>query len=172
MLDKGLTLKPELTAARLRELLHYDPETGLFKRRHGRRAGAIAGSRNPSHGYIIVRVDGREYRAHRLAWLYVNGCWPVEQVDHRDGDRQNNAFSNLRECNNAENSQNRRRRSDNASGFVGVTWDRQVCRWRSQIKKAGRNVCLGFFDDPARAHSAYLHAKASLHEFQRTPRPS
>lgn len=172
MLDKGLTLKPELTAARLRELLDYDPGTGVFRHKHGKRAGKIAGSIRPPKNYRYLIVDGHHYSAHRAAWLYVTGEWPADQIDHRDGLPDSNAFRNLRECTNAENCQNRAKRSDNESGFVGVTWDRRNKRWRSQIKLEGRNHFLGFFDDPALGGAAYLEAKKTRHAFQPVPRPS
>lgn len=170
VLTKGLTLKTELTAARLRELLHYDPETGIFIRARGCRAGKATGAMRPPKNYLYISVNGASYSAHRLAWMYVTGAWPKDQIDHRDGDRANNAFTNLRECGNAENSQNRGIRSDNASGFVGVTWDRKRKAWRSQIKKSGRNYFLGWFATPSAASEAYLLAKADLHKFQPAPR--
>lgn len=85
--------RDELTAGRLRELLHYNPETGTFtwiaRSAHGShiRIGAIAGSSPNSNGYLQIRADGRTYKAHRLAWLYVNGEWPRADIDHKNGVR-------------------------------------------------------------------------------------
>ena len=106
-----------LTLQRLREVLSYDPDTGLFtwKKRTGSRAvvGAIAGTAN-NGGYIQVSIDGVLYYAHRLAWLYMTGEWPEAEVDHarmRPGD---NRWDQIREASRSQNEQNKRRRSDNS----------------------------------------------------------
>lgn len=162
----------ELTAERLRELLHYDPETGVFTRLVARQAypvGSVAGYQG-TNGYIRVGLDGKSYRAHRLAWLYVYGRWPQDEVDHVDGVRSNNMFANLRECSRSENNQNRTAYACNAEGLLGVTWHRASKAWVAQIKVEGRTTHLGRFDTPKQAHAAYLAAKQQLHTFQPTPR--
>lgn len=162
MLTKGLALKTELTAERLRELLHYDPETGVFTRRTGGWRGKAAGNVRPPHGYRYIHVAGRQYRAARLAWLYMTGSWPVKQIDHRDRNRLNDAWQNLRQCTNAENSWNRGKRSDNTSGFVGVTWNKKRRSWQAQIKVNGKNRVLGFSTCPSDGHTLYLRAKREI----------
>lgn len=159
----------KLTAERLRELFRYDPETGQFTRRvaigrHGCFvAGSVAGSLKKC-GYIYVCVDHISHRAHRLAWLYVTGHWPADQIDHMDGDRTNNRIANLREATNAENRQNERKaRRSSKSGLLGVTASGR--RWRACIKLDGRTRQLGRFSTPEAAHMAYLAAKAELHPF-------
>lgn len=159
-----------LTAWRLRELLHYDPLTGVFTwvkdaGRWGRiKAGSVAGHQN-SRGYMQIRVDERMYKAHRLAWLYMTGKWPEHQIDHISGVRHENAWCNLREATNSQNQQNvRKARSDNKCGLLGVSRDRD--RWKAQIKIDGSNKSLGTFDTPEQAHAAYLEAKARMHPFQ------
>jgi hypothetical protein len=126
-----------LTVERLKELLHYDPETGVFTRkllRGAKRAGAIAGSANWK-GYICIHINGRNYRAHRLAWLYVTGNWPYAQIDHVDRDKANNKFANLREATNKQNHENLdRRRKDNTSGHRGVYWYKPYRRWMAIIR--------------------------------------
>lgn len=163
-----------VTAGRLRELLHYDPETGGFTRRvggRGLRRGAAAGS-VMADGYLSVRIDGRRYQAHRLAWLYMTGELPAAQIDHRDGDRANNKIANLREATAAENNQNCGRTKRNTSGFVGAHWHRGSRRWHAKISVAGRKLYLGSFDAAEEAHAAYLDAKFRLHSFQPVPRIS
>ena len=162
-----------LTAERLREILNYDPDTGVFTWRvpKGRRvkAGAVAGCDNGDE-YIRIRIDGRDYRAHRLAWLYVHGCWPSDQLDHINGNRSDNRMSNLREATPAENNQNRAISSKNTSGFPGVHWHRAKCKWQAQINVNGKKRHLGWLSDPAEAHAAYTAAKARLHTFNPTVR--
>lgn len=161
-----------VTGERLRELLHYDPETGVFTWRvGGRRArlGEAAGCVETC-GYLRITIDGRQYYAHRLAWLYVTGAWPADQLDHRDGDRTNNRFDNLREATHAENGQNRTTQKNNTSGFAGVHWHLGDRRWHARIRVGGRRVHLGSFDTPEEAHAAYIEAKARLHDFQPVPR--
>lgn len=170
VLCKGLALKTELTAARLRELLHYDKATGFFWKRSpfAKKSVLVDGLRrvgkmNSTNGYVYVSADGRVYRAHRLAWLYVYGVWPTEQLDHKDRNRENNAIRNLRECNNAENSYNRGIRDDNTSGYIGVTWNRGRGKWQSQIKRGGNNKVLGLFECPREAYEEYKSAKKDIH---------
>jgi len=168
MLIEGLTLKTELTAERLRELLHYDPETGLFswlvhRRRH--KAGAIAGCiRND--GYCRITIDGIGYFAHRIAWLYAYREAPSAQIDHIDGDRANNAISNLRQASNSENCQNRAIRSDSSTGMPGVGWQKKHGKYQAKIGINGKRHSLGLFDTAKDANEAYLKAKSQLHNFQ------
>ena len=156
----------DLTAQRLRELLHYDPETGVFTRlisRQGLRAqvGDVAGSKN-SHGYIGISVDGRLYRAHRLAWLFMRGGWPTGDIDHIDGDRANNRFDNLRDVSTSVNMQNQRRAQPrNASGYLGVT--RHGNRFEASIKLDGVNRYIGSYATPEEAHASYMAEKRRLH---------
>jgi hypothetical protein len=150
----------ELTAARLRELLHYDSETGEFTRRTIVRK--VSASAKKGDGYVYISVDGHRYRAHRLAWLYVTGNWPAHGLDHRDGDKTNNRFANLREASQLANTQNQRRpHRDNKLGLLGVSQFRN--RYRAQIQTAGQLKRLGWFDTPEEAHAAYVAAKRREH---------
>ena len=164
-----------LTAERLRGALHYDPATGQFTwlSAGSRRAGKVAGGDGGGlhyEGYWVIHVDGRSYRAHRLAWLYTHGEWPAEQIDPINGDRADNRIVNLREATNRENQQNRAKRADNTSGYMGVSWQKIPGKWQAQIMKAGRKYHLGRYDTAEEAHAAYLAAKAQMHPFQSTPR--
>lgn len=158
--------KIPLTQARLKELLHYDPETGIFTRRigsGGKLAGSIAGSRD-SCGYLQSKVDGRGHLNHRLAFLYTTGMFPPAHIDHINGVVDDNRWCNLRHTSRSENLHNQGEpRRDNTSGFLGVSWSKDKQKWRAQIKLHGRIYHLGYFDDPAVAHAAYLAAKDNLH---------
>jgi hypothetical protein len=147
----------ELTVARLRGLLHYDPETGVFtwRVRVGNRVpGDVAGIARP-RGYYEVTVGGRVYRAHRLAWFYVHGEWPADQIDHVNGDPSDNRLANLRPAARSQNNANRKR-CPNASGYKGVSRDRT--RWKAQICVDGQRFNLGYFGCPVEAHAAYVRA--------------
>lgn len=147
-----------LTAERLRELLHYDPETGVFRRLADRGpngpAGAIAGNTN-AQGYVIISIDHRAYRAHRLAFLYMTGRWPGGHVDHRDGQGDNNRWSNLRPASATESSRNRR--GWGSSGLKGV-WTEGDDRWRARIYVNSIAVHLGCFRTAEDASAAYAAA--------------
>lgn len=155
-----------VTQERLKELLHYDPETGVFIRRTSvnncYKAGEIAGSVN-TLGYIVLGVDRRFYKAHRLAWLYMTGDWPASQVDHINRVKNDNRWVNLRAATNAQNMQNKAKRSDNTSGFVGVVWVPRLNKWAARITVGGRTIQLGCFDSPFAAHDARVAAAAIHH---------
>lgn len=155
----------KLTAERLRELLHYDPETGVFKWRVGRRgtarAGTIAG-RLHRDGYRRIQVDGVSYAAGPLAWLYMKSEWPAGQIDHENCARDDNWFTNLREANGSQNNMNTRLRRTNTSGFKGVTFHKACGRWQAGIRHAGRHRHLGLFDTATEAHAAYCKAALEI----------
>lgn len=161
-----------LTFDRLRELLFYDGETGTFLWRNTRSGvpdiSVPAGGIN-KRGYVLIRVYGERYRAHRLAWLYCYGRWPIDVIDHRDGNPANNRIENLREASQSQNQGNRRRPSSNTSGYKGVYWHAHAQKWAAQIRNSGHKRHLGFFVDPADAHNAYLQAAADIFgEFARS----
>jgi hypothetical protein len=157
-----------LTAERLRELLAYDPETGLFRVLRAlpkcqREVGQVIGDSLSKAGYAMMCIEGRRYRAHRLAWLYVTGEWPSNEIDHINGIRNDNRFENLRDVPGRINSQNQRKAKPfNQSGILGATKKRN--RWSSAIGINGKTVRLGVFDTPEEAHAAYVKAKRELHE--------
>lgn len=139
-----------LTAERLREVLHYDPVTGVFtwlrrqdgnEKWNGRWAGKSAGSLSDK-GYILIRVDYSRYRAHRLAYLYMENYIP-EEVDHIDHCRSNNAWDNLRDADRTSNGQNVSMHATNTSGFTGVYWNKEKGLWQAQITVNGKNISLG-----------------------------
>lgn len=156
-----------LTVEELRRVLAYDPESGVFKWRVtlSRRAvsGKRAGSKN-TIGYIEIGIANVSYLAHRLAWLYVTGEWPQNEIDHRDGSRANNSFANLRDIPHAGQQQNyRRARRDSILGYLGVS--RNGKRFSATIQLSGKRTYLGTFDTPRAAHAAYVAEKRRIHEF-------
>lgn len=154
-----------LTVSRVNEVLHYDPDTGHFTWRLktcrktvvGKRAGALAGG---SRRYI--GIDGNKYHEHRLAFLIVTGSWPEGDVDHIDGDPSNNRWSNLRPASRTMNLGNQKRRKDNRSGHKGVMWDSQKRQWYASIRRDNKKYHLGYFQDPAQAHKAYMDKAVTL----------
>ena len=160
-------VKHQLTADRLRSLLEYDCILGIFTwrlnvGRHGRIKIGTTAATNTSDGYIKIKVDGRSYLAHRLAWLHITGAWPIDNIDHIDGNKKNNAISNLRDVSKSINAQNQRGpMSNNTHGFMGVSPNKN--RWSARIKLDGKHYHLGNFSTPEDAHTAYLDAKRKLH---------
>jgi hypothetical protein len=165
-----------LTAAQARELLRYDRDTGkLFYRRDiyvgrpgriFRKEGDEAGCLIPS-GYIVICIDYVHFRAHRLAWLIETGDWPTHEIDHRDMDRSNNRWANLREATGVQNRANSKKRAK--SGFKGVITPKHAPNcFVAQISVEGKPVYLGTFRSPEEAHAAYLEAAIRHHgEFAR-----
>lgn len=155
-------MKP--TQTRLKELFDYDPETGAFTRlkcKRSDRVGQVAGHINKK-GYVVISVDNRLHYAHRLAWVYIHGMWPTDQIDHRDTNKANNRLDNLREANDSTNQQNRRTAKRNtASGLLGAYQSR--AGWSSRIRVDGKTTYLGTFTSAELAHQAYLAAKRQLH---------
>jgi HNH endonuclease/AP2 domain len=160
-----------LTQERLKELLHYDPETGVFTwiATKARRVsnGDVAGGicrlkRSSGLSYRLINIDRMPRGAHRLAWLYVYGYIP-RQIDHIDGDGLNNRISNLRPCSNTQNRANTGRTIANHSGFKGVSWSKNAKRWRSTINSGCRQIHLGYFDSPESAHAAYRAKAYAVH---------
>lgn len=159
-----------LDHANLLRLLTYDATTGVFRWRAkpARRimVGSEAGGANNFGGwfYHVIKIENVSYLAHRLAFFYMLGRWPVAEIDHRDGDGLNNSWSNLREATRAENAQNMGISKRNRTGFPGVTPFRRG--WRSEICIRGIRKHLGVYDTPEAAAIAYKNAKRELHLYQ------
>lgn len=138
-----------LTQNQLKEILHYDPETGIFTWLVTLNSRAITG-REAGHvghtGYIRIRYKGVEYLGHRLAWLYVHGEWPPNHLDHINHIRSDNRIANLRESSYAKNAKNQSKSSRNKSGVVGVSWYKRDSKWIALISNRGKLVNLGKFD--------------------------
>ena len=158
------------TAHQLREMISYDPVTGVFKWLYNSRNTRIGQEAGYRDRYVQIGISGRVYTAHRLAWLYMTGEWPTADLDHINGDKHDNRWDNLREADRSENNQNLGMRSDNKSGFKGVWWNQANRNWSAQIQHRGKRHCLGNYPTPEEAYAAYLAAKRKLHTFQPVPR--
>jgi len=154
-----------ITQTELKELLHYDPETGDFtwlKNRGSRaRIGGRAGS-TESTGYIQICIKKKLYMAHRLAWFYIHGEWPPAFIDHIDGNRSSNILKNLRSVTRCENQQNQKLYRTNKSGISGVFWVQRLRKWRVNIQKDKKYDYLGAYDNIFDAACAKFSAQHRL----------
>lgn len=156
-----------ITAERLREVLDYDPDTGVFLWRvalcNRVRAGSVAG-RIDKDGRRRVMIAKATYFASRLAWFYVYGDWPAGHIDHINGCRADDRLANLRDVTRAMNMQNQARaHRSNRSGLIGAHWCSKSGAYRSSIWLGGKNHHLGHFDTAEEAHQAYVNAKLERH---------
>ena len=148
-----------LSQESLKEVLAYSKRSGIFRWKTARsqqKVGAIAGSFDKD-GYRVIRVFSQNYRAHRLAWFYVLGIWP-KQIDHKDTQRDNNRWNNLREATHSQNHANQRLHCDSRTKMKGVTKRKGYQRWRARIVVQGKEIHLGLFSTPELAHTAYIQA--------------
>ena len=157
-----------MTQDEVKKILNYDPETGLFhwKIKPCKRfpAGMQAGSN--VDGYIRIHTNGRQYGAHRLAWLYIHGVEPEHQIDHINGNPSDNRIVNLRQATALENAQNiRKPQKNNTHGNLGVTYDPKKKLWRARIGFNGIRKYIGKFKTQEQAAQAYLKAKRAMHPF-------
>ena len=156
-----------LTAEDVRKFLNYDPDTGVFTRKittsYRAMAGDICCAKN-EQGYATISIRSSIYRAHRLAWLYVTGNWPRNEIDHINGDRSDNRWVNLRDIPGCINVQNKRKAQSNSkTGLLGASWNAKDQKFASRIKANGKYLSLGYHDTAESAHAAYLNAKRRLH---------
>ncbi len=155
----------KLNLSRLKEVLEYSPDSGLFTWlvSTGRVCvGTIAGSIKDS-GYIMIRIDGTRYPAHRLAWFYCFEEWPSLMLDHIDRNKANNRLDNLREANMSDNMKNTDMRT-NSSGFRGVSLVKKTGKFLAQIKINGINKNLGHYNTPEEASDVYWLAVDKLND--------
>lgn len=152
----------KLTQERLKELLHYDPESGNFtwlvSTSNSVKVGDVAGGVN-GRGYLLIRVDTLLYSAHHLAVLYMKGVWPKDLVDHKDTNRVNNSWNNLRECNSFQNQMNRKRNKNSTTGVKGVT----ASKGRKTFKVVVGKKYYGSFKDIESATEAAMKIRENLH---------
>lgn len=154
-----------LTAERLRAVLHYDPTTGLFtwiKPTSNRvKVGQVA--KRTKRDYVTIRIDKVTYAAGRLAWLYMRGVWPTNEIDHWNGDHGDNVWTNLRDVTHKINQQNIREPHRDSTGLLGVI-RRESGRFEAKLWVGDRYKNLGHFDTAEDAHAAYVKAKRIYHE--------
>lgn len=155
-----------LTQDELKSQLHYNHETGIFiwivSPSNNIKAGSVAGGKH-HNGYIYIKINYKTYSAHRLAWLYMTGRFPLNEIDHRNGIKDANWISNLKDVTHSENLQNKYiAQKNNKCGILGVSPNGK--NWRASIRYKGKTISLGTFKFVEQAHSAYLIAKRDLHE--------
>jgi hypothetical protein len=159
-----------ITQLELKSFLLYDDETGRFtwlQSRNNGMLGKLAGSKN-GDGYITISINNKRYQAHRLAFLYMTGEFPPDQVDHIDRNRANNAWKNLRQCSQAENSKNVLITKSNTSGYRGVTFSKKAKKWLAQGLLNGKRFHIGYYQTPELASAGYQEfAKANHGAFYR-----
>lgn len=159
-----------LSSGKLKTILNYDPATGHFTYLVKTHARVVIGARAGTvgrDGYRTISVDSAEVPEHRAAFLWMTGCWPAEgmEVDHIDGVRDNNAWSNLRAIPKYANLQNRKKaRIDSSTGLMGVMPNGSGYTARIKLPGHKQKTNLGTFKTPEEAHAAYLKAKRELHE--------
>ncbi len=154
----------------LHQILSYDPDTGVFtwidplrnpQVKAGDRAGCVRQKARPgASGYRVIKIGGKSYAEHRLAWLYMVGEWPEHEIDHINRDTLCNRFDNLRPATRKQNAENRGARAGAMSGFRGVSWSGG--RWNAVIMHFGKQKMLGSFDDIELAKAARLKAEAEM----------
>lgn len=153
-----------LTQGRLKELLHYSPETGLFVwliRRSGNvPAGRVAGGLNQD-GYWMIEIDGRGYGAHRLAFLYMLGRWPAGVADHENRRRSDNRWGNLRDATHGQNVANSGLRKNNTLGYRGIR--RHGKKFAAYASVDGKQKYLGLFDTAVQAGTVVQQERVRLH---------
>jgi hypothetical protein len=174
----------KLTAEDIRQLLDYDPETGVFiwKERNGdpgfnkKYAGKPAGRRDRGSIYDAIHIGGnqsgaRRYYCHVLAYLWMTGSWPADQIDHRNGDRWDNRWENLRPATRSENVRNRKIQKNNSNGLKGVIYmpRNKNKKYTARIMVNGKSISLKYHYTAEEAHAAYVEASKKYHgEFSRT----
>lgn len=154
-----------ITQDELKRILKYNPYTGVFTSKvdsKNKRSGDILG-RN-SRGYTVIYIKNYNYRAHRLAWLYVHGAFPVNDIDHINGNRDDNRISNLRSVTNQENHKNKTLLSNNKHGVTGVGWCKKRLIWRVSITVDLKHVHIGYYSSLLDAACA-RKAKERLYGF-------
>jgi len=157
-----------LTQERLKEVLYYNPVTGLFtwikktSIMSKVSIGDLAGWANGG-GYLNIKIDGKSYKSHRLAWLYTYGSFPKSDLDHKNRNQTDNRINNLRLCTYSENGANRSVQSNNSSGYKNVYWYKRGNKWKAQIRSKNERIHLGYFDCKHEAARAYNQKALELH---------
>lgn len=159
-----------LTQEYLKSIIHYDAESGVFTWRvyKGPASTRTIGTKTKG-GYTAISIDYKKYYAHRLAWLYMTGEWPENEIDHIDTDKANNKWINLRSATHKQNQANIKRRKDNTTGIKGVYYGKHVAKWIANISHNGKNINLGCYETKEDAAKAYAQAAKHYHgEYTRT----
>jgi hypothetical protein len=158
-----------MTSEQLKKVIAYDPETGIFihRARKGRKRRFLRAGCTSTLGYTIIKIGSTPYRAGRLAWLYMTGKWPENDIDHINRIRNDDRFCNLREATRSQNHANAELSSYNSSGLRGVSMH-QCGKWQANIRIKGKLYYLGLFDTAEDAHEVYEEAaKRAFGEFHK-----
>ncbi len=178
--------RDDITAELVRQLLDYDLETGILRwKMRTPDMFAETAQRTAIHncnawnaknagkqivclaqGYIKFAIFENGFLAHRVIWLWMTGEWPPDDIDHKNGNRSDNRWYNLRLATRSENNENRNGKGKGRSGFIGVLWDEHLKKYRARINKNGKSIYLGCFINPEDASRAYKIAKRGFHKFQ------
>ena len=154
-----------MTQELAKELWDYDQETGLFfwveAPARFMKAGDVAGC-SDREGYVVIVKSCKQYRAHRLAWLYVHGRWPKDEINHIDGDRSNNRLTNLREGTRVQIRHTNGLNKNNTSGHTGVCWVPRLGKWRASYQEYHH---IGLFSTAEEAGRAYKKVTGKRHGF-------
>jgi hypothetical protein len=155
-----------LTQEKLKEILFYEPKTGLFTRKITKSNRAVAGSLvlNKYNKYMVIGIDNKNYYLHRLAWLYIYGEWPKNDIDHINGIKSDNRIENLRDVTKSVNMQNLIKKTNkNQTDYLGVSFCKKSKKWYSRISVNKKQITIGRFNSPELAYESYLKAKRELH---------
>jgi HNH endonuclease/AP2 domain len=146
----------------LKSRYSYDPVTGVLVSKFGRWKSQVV-MQTEQQGYVVVRIDKKIFKAHRVIWKMMTGQEPPDEIDHVNNDRADNRWSNLRDATKANNQWNRKAQRSGRAGLKGAQWHERDQRWYSEIRTHGDRVWLGYFETPEEAHDAYVKAARLLH---------
>lgn len=145
--------KNSLSRERLKQLYCYSPDMGIFLDGRCRKVG-----KTNRLGYVVINIDKKAFLAHRLAWLFIHGEFPEQDIDHKNGKRSDNRIKNLRLATASQNIANSKRNKNNKTGFKGVSYDGLTKRYKAYIQKNGKTIHLGAFYNAKDASNAYIKA--------------
>lgn len=153
-----------ITQEQLKQLLNYDPETGVFTSRlKNKTVGSIS-----NRGYLRLNIAKRLYMAHRIAWLYMTGQFPSIEIDHIDGCKLNNKWVNLRQVTRKQNMENTSLFTNNISGYRGVAWYKNNNKWGASVFHNGRRHFAGLYITEEEAHIAAQQLRNELFTHHKT----
>jgi len=154
-----------ITQAELKEVLEYNPDTGLFTRIKATsptaKIGDVAGHKHYT-GYIKIKIKYKIYRAHRLAYLYMTGNFPKNSIDHINHIKDDNRWINLRDATQSQNQSNIKKLKNNTSGYKGVTWNKRYKKWCARIMYMNKRMHIGLYTTPQEAAEAYKKKSIEL----------
>ncbi|KAB0988745.1 HNH endonuclease [Cronobacter sakazakii] len=151
-------IRMKISQDQLKDSFHFRNDIGRFIWKVAKgwvKPGRIAGTLNEANGYRYIKLNGVHYLEHRMVWLFTHGRLPKGEIDHINGDKQDNRIENLRECTRSQNEINKGLSSTNTSGCKGVSWHAQSKKWRARIKVNKKEIHLGTFECKADAEMAY-----------------